>query len=92
MYIVYILLSEQDQKLYVGCTQDLEKRIELHNRGKVKATYKRRPFSVIHTETFFDKKKAFIRERFLKSLWSARFKKKIKQNYIQKNVKYDALG
>lgn len=83
-YFVYILLSHKDNKLYVGCTHDLEQRLKDHNRGKVSATKLRRPFVRIYYEEFQDKTIAFNRERFLKSLWSARFKKKIKDDYINK--------
>ncbi len=83
-YFVYILLSKKDNKLYVGCTHDTNQRLIDHNNGKVPATKSRRPFVIIHTEKFEDKGEAFNRERFLKSLWSARFKKKILKDYLDK--------
>lgn len=82
-YFVYILYSEKDKKLYVGCTQDLDERLERHNDGHVEATMNRRPLTLIHHEKFEDKGKAFNRERFLKTLWAGRFKKKILEAYIQ---------
>ena len=83
-YFVYILLSKKDQKLYVGCTKDTNQRLIDHNSGKVTATKLRRPFVIIYQEKFKNKGEAFNRERFLKSLWSARFKKKILNEYINK--------
>ena len=83
-YFVYILYSQKDHKLYVGCTNDLEIRVKEHNSGKVTATRKRVPLVVIHFEKFEDKAEAFNRERFLKSLWSARFKRKILKEYMDK--------
>jgi len=83
-YFVYILLSEKDNKLYVGCTHDVSERLKNHNSGKVTATKSRRPLVLIHQEEFLDKGEAFNRERFLKTLWSARFKKKILKEYINK--------
>lgn len=77
-------MSEKDGRLYVGCTHEIEQRVERHNNGLVPATYKRRPLVLIHTEKFPDKNLAFNRERYLKSLWGAREKKKIFQNYINK--------
>ncbi|ETB64006.1 TPA: excinuclease ABC subunit C [Candidatus Nomurabacteria bacterium] len=85
-YFVYILLSKKDNKLYVGCSNDVSKRIKEHNSGKVFATKNRRPFVIIHTEEFENKTDAFNRERYLKSLWSARFKKKILEEYKQNSV------
>ena len=85
-YFVYILLSEKDNKLYVGCTHNFEQRLRDNNSGKVDATKTRRPFIVIHTEEYVDKTEAFNRERYLKSLWSARFKRKILNKYKQNRV------
>ena len=81
---VYILISKKDYKLYVGCTTDLDKRLKDHNSGKVSATKRRRPFEMIYNEEFLNKVDAFNRERYLKSLWSAKFKKKILTEYINK--------
>ena len=87
-YFVYILLSKKDHKLYVGCTADLEKRILSHNNGVVQATKLRRPLDLIHSEQFEDKADAFNRERFLKSLWGAREKKKIADKYKQSRASH----
>lgn len=82
-YFVYILLSEKDNRLYVGCTSDLEGRLKRHQSGQVLATKFRRPLTLIYSESLEDKAKAFNRERFLKSLWSARFKKNLVKKYKQ---------
>ena len=82
-YFVYILISTVDKKLYVGCTTNLEKRLVRHNNGAVNATKRRRPLEIIHSEKFEIKSEAFSRERFLKSLWGARFKSKILKQYKQ---------
>ena len=83
-YFVYILFSEKDKKLYVGCTTDLDRRQKAHNFGKVQATRDRRPVKLIYSEEYQNKAEAFNRERFLKSLWGARLKKKILCEYINK--------
>ncbi len=82
MYFVYILYSEKDKRLYVGCTQNLENRIKAHVAGRVIATRYRRPIVLIHDEYFEDKGTAFNRERFLKSLWGGREKAKILKQYL----------
>lgn len=86
MYYVYILTSKIDLNLYVGCTHDIEKRLKSHNAGLVSSTKSRRPLDLLHTESFSEKADAFQRERFLKSLWSARFKKKLRQKYFDNIV------
>jgi putative endonuclease len=85
-YFIYILYSKKDKKLYVGCTNNLEKRFERHNSGRVTATKYRRPLELIHSEKFENKADAFNRERFLKSLWGSREKKKIKDNFLAKTI------
>ena len=84
LYFVYVLYSQRDKKLYVGCTNNISRRITQHNHGSVLATKNRRPLVVIHSEHYKNKGDAFQRERFLKSLWGARTKKKILQEYLDK--------
>lgn len=84
-YVVYILYSSKDGKLYVGCTSDLKERFAKHQRGEVPATRYRLPIVVIHAEVFTNKADAFNRERFLKSLWGSRFKQKIKNNFLKQH-------
>ena len=81
-YTVYILYSTKDKKPYVGCTHDLEERVRRHARGQVLATCNRRPLTLILSESFESKAKAFNRERFLKSLWGAREKEKILSGFL----------
>jgi putative endonuclease len=81
-YSIYILYSRKDQRLYVGCTSNLSERLKRHRKGGVLATKFRRPIELIHSEVFDDKAAAFNRERFLKSLWGAREKKKILNGFL----------
>ncbi len=85
-YFAYILYSKKDKNLYTGCTKNLHRRISDHNNGKVISTQKRRPLILIHSEKFQNKADAFSRERFLKSLWGGRVKKKILKEYLKQNV------
>ena len=82
VYTVYILFSQKDSRLYVGCTLNLENRLRKHQYGDVEATWHRRPLVLIHREEFADKTEAFNRERFLKSLWGAREKKQIVKRFF----------
>ena len=83
MYFVYILFSKKDGELYVGQTNNLERRIVRHNAGSVSATKFRRPLICIYSESFATRGDAMKRELFFKSLWGARTKKKILKEYLE---------
>ena len=87
-WTIYVLYSEKDAKLYIGCTSNLEQRLKRHETGLVPSTRNRRPLVLIHKERFDNKGDAFARERFLKSLWGARFKKKILLQYLDREKTY----
>jgi len=65
--VVYLLLSEKDEKTYLGSTDNLERRLDEHNNGKSIATKNRRPLKLIYTEEFETLSGARYREHFLKS-------------------------
>ena len=67
MNYVYILISKRDFKRYIGLTNNLKRRLNLHNSGKVQATKNRKPFVLIYYEEFEDRINAAKREKFLKS-------------------------
>ena len=67
MYYVYILISEKDQRTYVGYTQDLQERFKCHNSGRVMATKNRRPLVLLYREEFETMKEAKRRELWWKS-------------------------
>lgn len=67
MHFVYVLKSEKDGDLYIGCTSDIAKRLQLHNAGAVRSTKSRRPFALLYTERYADTYEAFRMERFYKT-------------------------
>ena len=67
MYYVYVLISEQDGRFYTGSTNDLKRRLDEHNAGKVESTKRRKPFKLIYYEACFDERDARKREKYLKS-------------------------
>ena len=66
MYTVYILKSERTGKYYVGFTSSLDNRLRHHNSGATTSTRNGRPWRVIYTEVFSDKKSAWLREHQIK--------------------------
>jgi putative endonuclease len=68
MFIVYVLYSEQHNKIYVGFTSNLEQRFISHNElGKKGWTIKFRPWIIVHQESFDSKSDAMKREKELKT-------------------------
>ena len=66
MHYVYILKCV-DGDLYIGCTENIDERIERHNRGYVPATKPRLPIELISYIALPEKYVAFELEKYLKS-------------------------
>ena len=66
-HFVYVISSQIVKRLYVGMTQDVEKRLLDHNRGKVFSTKGYRPWKVMQVEEFDSRKLARQREKYFKS-------------------------
>jgi len=66
MYYLYILKSKKDDKLYIGSTNDLRRRLLEHNEGKVSSTKSRAPFELRYYEVFYAERDARSRETSLK--------------------------
>lgn len=64
---VYLLLSEKDNRTYLGSTDNLNRRLGEHYNGKCKATKDRRPLKLIYTEKLESLDLARKREKYLKS-------------------------
>ncbi len=67
MHYTYVLQSLKDGKWYTGYTDDLRKRFNQHNTGKVVSTKGRGPFRLIYYEACHDEHDAKAREKHLKS-------------------------
>ena len=70
-YYVYLLRSKKNNKLYIGCTSNMEKRIKEHNKEKNYYTRRILPVELIYAELYKSKKDAFEREQKLKHHGSA---------------------
>ena len=66
-YYVYMLLSKGDKPVsYIGYTNNLKKRIKLHNSGKGAKFTRGRKWKLIYKEKFRSKSKAISREYYIK--------------------------
>ena len=61
------LLKCCDNKIYTGCTSNLDKRLAAHKQGKVSFTGTRLPFQLITFISFNERRRAFKFEKYLKS-------------------------
>ncbi len=67
MHYVYVLKSiKWPNKLYIGFTKDIDKRITQHNNGETAYTKQFRPWKIIYYEAYSDKRDAEKRENQLK--------------------------
>ena len=74
MYTTYILYSPDYEKIYIGFTSDIEKRILSHNELSKKGwTQRYRPWELVYTEEFTDKSTAMRREKSLKTAQGRKF-------------------
>ena len=67
MYKVYVLKSINYNRIYIGHTNDLSRRLKEHNFGKTKSTKGYKPWEILFVEDYKSRKKAIERERYLKS-------------------------
>ncbi len=76
-YYVYMLKSKSNKPVtYVGYTNNIKKRIKLHNSGKGAKFTKGRKWELIYKEKFKSKKEAISREYYIKKNRSLRNKLK----------------
>jgi len=64
---VYILLSQKDNRLYIGYTTNLKRRIKEHQQGKNISTAKRLPIKLLYYEAHCSKEDATRREHYFKT-------------------------
>jgi putative endonuclease len=66
-YYVYILASQHHGTLYVGITNNVSARLQLHRSGRgSKFVYRYKVFRLVHVETFATPQEAIAREKQLK--------------------------
>ncbi len=84
-FFTYIIACKAKNKLttYVGYTNNINKRIRLHNEGKGAKFTKGRKWKLIYSEKFKTKKEALSREYFIKK--DRKFRNNIKKRFINEN-------
>jgi predicted GIY-YIG superfamily endonuclease len=70
MYYTYILVDDS-QRVYIGYSGDLKKRIHSHLNGDVKTTYKFENPKLFYYEAYISKQQARVRELKLKQYGSS---------------------
>ena len=80
-YFVYLIGSYRNNKLttYVGYTNNLKNRIKLHNEGRGAKFTKGRKWKIMYYEKYTNKRKAMMREIYLKK--NRKLRNLIKNNY-----------
>ncbi len=81
MQFVYILKSKKVGQLYVGCTDNLERRFKEHNEGLVQSTKAYLPWKLVYYEMYLYAKEAYHREKNLKLRSNA-------WNQLKSRIKY----
>ncbi|MEK7516007.1 MAG: GIY-YIG nuclease family protein [Patescibacteria group bacterium] len=71
MFFIYILCSLEDRYYYVGSCQNIEVRLNQHNRMLVKSTKSHVPWELVYKESFLTLAEARKRELQIKS-WKKR--------------------
>ena len=73
MYYVYAIKSFERNYIYVGISNDVDRRLAQHNNGYNKSTKPYRPFYLFYTEKLNNRIEARNREKFLKNASGKRF-------------------
>ena len=63
---VYAIQSEVSNRVYVGQTDDLDRRLKEHNHGRAKSTKHEAPWKILAVEFFYERSKARWCESCLK--------------------------
>ena len=85
MYFVYIIKSLKDGRHYVGLTNNIDRRLIEHNKGKNQSTKNKRPWKLIHVEIIKNRKEARLLEKYFKSGYGRELIKEI-EGALQFNI------
>jgi len=77
MIIVYAIWSKVNNRIYVGMTTDIVRRVQQHNSGKTRSTKSFCPWKLIFTEKCENWEIGRVREKYYKSGIGKEFLKKL---------------
>ncbi|MDP1706212.1 MAG: GIY-YIG nuclease family protein [bacterium] len=82
MFLTYVIYNKSRDKIYIGQTADIAKRLERHNGlkpSKSKSYTKKNSgtWELIHEENFQNRKEAIVREKQLKTAKGREFIKSL---------------
>jgi putative endonuclease len=58
MYFIYVLKSINSDRIYIGSTDDIVRRLQEHNVGKVKSSKPFKPYALIYKESYTTRSEA----------------------------------
>jgi len=67
MYVVYVLRNTITRRHYIGSTNDIDRRLEEHNRGQTKSTKQKGKWILVYKEKCNTSIEAKKRERKIKA-------------------------
>ena len=73
MFIVYIIHSIKLNKYYTGSSDDLDRRLKEHNRGKTAFTRRGIPWELVYQKSFLTRAEAARFEKRIKKRGAGRF-------------------
>lgn len=77
VYSVYAIKSKNRNYVYVGLTDNIDRRFLQHNTGREKTTRAYAPFKLIYTQEFATRVEARRKEKVLKSGYGKEFLKSL---------------
>lgn len=77
MFFVYAIKSTIRNYIYVGLTNNIERRITEHNKGENRSTKPYKPFLLIYSEEWETREQARRREKYFKTGIGKEFLKSI---------------
>jgi putative endonuclease len=86
MFYVYILQSQVKNRLYIGRTNDLKRRVTEHNTGQNVSTKAYKPWTLIFYEAYINFDDSKRRERYLKTTQGHQAIKRMLSSHFQKNT------
>ena len=81
MYYVYIIESIESKRFYIGQTNNIEKRVERHNKGRNLSTKAYRPWELKWWNVYETRSEAIKVEKIIKGLK----KREVIKSFVKEN-------